>query len=839
MTGGEGEQHMHSIARCLTQPEVIYLSHDVAGVWRSINAGESWEKCLDIGLYINAGQSIAVDPVNPNVVLLEIDNTYNYRSTAAEGLYRSEDGGKTWVRVLATATNYQPSEGRSYREAIAADLDSVQGGIAQVWYAAFPENGVFRSVDGGLSFSQMSSSSLTGHKVVFGVYPVPGESSNLFVATDQGLHLSTEFGANLQPVGDLPAGRVTSVAIDHRDSERVYALVEGLGMYRSLDGGEHFTLLKAFNGYRAFMNPGYPDVIYVVGSQYTIVTHDGGATWIENAVSIGHPETGQIDTGNRMEIDGRISGFAPNPEDPNEAVGFSKASLWKTTDGGRTYIDSSTLFTGFAWSWWNSGAAFDQFDPYRFAFFNNDVGMTITENGGDYFVNRNPEAWYWYQSGLIGWIGTYAGDFQPTPDSSRIVSAVGDYFRTQLMVTSNLGTSWDLLTDYESVNETLDLHIFVAFHPDDPNFVYGGDKTSTDAGLTFEPIDFGVFSSGDPTVLGFCRENADTAYAAYRNGTKILRTDDRGLTWRDYGSLSWSIRPFDSIPTFAADPEDPDIIYTLDSSGDLARFDGTSWESLDVLDMVDGVSAADGYYNYVRRVTVDPRFPEIVYAGMFSSGVDCIWRSTDEGATWENISGTYPRVSSGPLAVSPHTGELFVGTAAGTWIYPPPYETEIKIADKAEPSPAADPVQAYSYEGWCLEHFKLSGYFDPEISGPTADSDDDELSNLIEYAMDRNPNDRDAPGFLSVLTDTNVSEISYTLSFRERTGDSSLDLVLYTSLNLAGWQTIEGSTLTTAKVVETPLSNGLSEFSIELEEAASFTGSRFFKLDASISSSEE
>ena len=41
------------------------------------------------------------------------------------------------------------------------------------------------------------------------------------------------------------------------------------------------------------------------------------------------------------------------------AAGYSLATLWRTEDGGRTFRDSSTGFTGFAWGWWNNAIAFD------------------------------------------------------------------------------------------------------------------------------------------------------------------------------------------------------------------------------------------------------------------------------------------------------------------------------------------------------------------------------------------------------------------------------------------------------------------------------------------------
>ena len=65
MIGGEGEQHNQGIARSLSNPDIIYLSHDVGQVWRSDNGGESWKKTMNKGLHVFAGQSIEVDPVNP------------------------------------------------------------------------------------------------------------------------------------------------------------------------------------------------------------------------------------------------------------------------------------------------------------------------------------------------------------------------------------------------------------------------------------------------------------------------------------------------------------------------------------------------------------------------------------------------------------------------------------------------------------------------------------------------------------------------------------------------------------------------------------------------------
>jgi hypothetical protein len=327
------------------------------------------------------------------------------------------------------------------------------------------------------------------------------------------------------------------------------------------------------------------------------------------------------------------------------------------------FADSSTGFTGYAWSWFSDGAAFDPNDPERFAFFNCDVGMVITANRGDWFERRNDQAWGWYSQGLITWIGAYAGALQPIPGSLRIVASVGGYFNTKLMTTTDEKQSWSLVPDQNN-----ERNLVIEYHLDDPNVVYAGKKISHNGGTSFSDVDFGAFAGYDPSILGMCRSNPDTVYALDEGRRRILRSDDRGSNWSEYAYTSWTFTHLDSLPTFAADPVDCDKVWAIDASGDLASYDGTSWTSTGVLALAGGTE----YGNFVRSVAVDPGNNQVVYAGMHATGVSCVWRSLDGGQTWQDITGNLPRQGAGAMAVNPHTGELFKGSAIGTWIYPPP-----------------------------------------------------------------------------------------------------------------------------------------------------------------------
>ncbi|MBW2523215.1 MAG: hypothetical protein JRI23_03530 [Deltaproteobacteria bacterium] len=664
LSGGEAEQHPHGIARSASNPDVLYLSHDVAGSWRSDDGGDTWHHSLDRGLTVRSGQSIEVDPVDPDLVLFIVDASYDYLAEGYEGLFRSDNGGDDWTRVLTLDPGGSPSARRIYRHNVAYDPASAGSSRAERWYAAFPQGGLYRSDDGGETWSSSPLSSLSGHDVVYAVRAHPTDGQTVYVATSQGLLVSSAQGASLQPHGDLPSGAVSSLEVDPDNPSRIYATVLDVGLYRSTDGGASFSQVRAFDAANAFMNPGFPDTIYLVGtSSNTVITHDGGSSWIEDMVTEPAPGLGR-DTGSwKSRIAGGLSGIVPNPTDADEAVAFSRATLWKTTDGGHVFADSSTGFTGFAWSWWNGGAAFDPNDPDRFAFFNCDVGMAITTTGGDWFENRNAQAWGWYSAGDITWMGAYAGSFQTSAGSQRMVASVGGYFNTKLMTTSDEGVTWELVA-----NQTAEQNLFIAYHPSDPQLVYAGSRISTDGGQTFQSIDFGAYAADNPAIHGMCLADADTIYAIDESRHAILRSDDRGTTWTEYANESWTYRMLDSLPTFAADPVDCDRIYAIDGSGDLAIFDGQSWTSTGVLALAGGTE----YGNHVRTVAVDPGDNQVIYAGMHATGLSCIWRSLDGGSTWEDITENLPRMGMSAMAVNPHTSELYRGSAFGTWIYPAP-----------------------------------------------------------------------------------------------------------------------------------------------------------------------
>lgn len=660
--GGEGEQHMHGIARSLANPDIIYLSQDVAQLWKSIDAGKTWNKLKCANMFVKYAQGIEVDPVNSDIVFaivmhhtsMDVDNARKYA-----GLYRSTDGGDSWTLVLHALSDIN----RSYQHTVAYDAGSIGKKCATRWYAAFNGTAIYRSDNAGISWRKIQS--IDKNEIVHSlqINPVNG---NLYFASQGGVSVLESGIGKLRHLSDngIPRGGVTSVALHPKNNDVIYAVLEGKGLYISENAGRRFELLKAFNAYHVFINQGFPEVIYLTGESESLVSKDAGTSWKQIRLA---PPSG-LGREWKRKMCGKLTGIAPDPRNPANAVAYSQADLWRTNTYGAIFIHSAEKFTGFSWHWWNSGAAFDTWNSDRFIFMNCDVGMVITENAGGYF-ERCAIPWSWVRK-RINWTGMYAGDIMPVAGSRVIVASCGMYFTTKLLRSADGGKNWSIVDDEYNNN------LFVKFHPHAPDIVYAGGKISENSGISFRTIEY--LKKNNAEILGMCAACPDTIYAVTKPRTTILRSDDRGAAWKVYARAPWLLNRLDSKPTFAVHPKNPNIVYTIDAGGDLVKYDGASFTPLGVLKNT-GMSDSG---NFVSVIASDVRFPDILYAGTYMAGTPCVWRSTDGGCTWVDISANLPRAGCGPIAVHPLTGDVMMGTNFGTWIYPPPYGSPNSIYAK-------------------------------------------------------------------------------------------------------------------------------------------------------------
>ncbi|MGH9474989.1 MAG: VPS10 domain-containing protein [Terriglobales bacterium] len=241
------------------QPDTFYFGAVDGGVWKTINDGTTWQPIFDHEPVASIG-AIAVAPSNPDIIYVGTgEPDPRSQSSIGDGMFKSADGGQTWTRIGLQQTR---QIGRIVVDPSNPDrvLVAALGNI----YAATPQRGVYRSSDGGATWTKvLFSNDNTGaidlsmdpsnpqtlyaalwatRRPPWVVYPASNEPGS-------GLYKSTDGGSTWTHLTQgLPAepGRI-GVAVAPSDPNRVYAMVDASakqgGLYRSDDAGATWKLM--------------------------------------------------------------------------------------------------------------------------------------------------------------------------------------------------------------------------------------------------------------------------------------------------------------------------------------------------------------------------------------------------------------------------------------------------------------------------------------------------------------------------------------------------------------------------------------------------------------------
>ncbi len=262
----QGIASIGAIAAAPSAPRILYagtgeadMRSDIAwgdGVYRSTDAGASWTR---VGLSDSRQIGrILVDPHDPNRVFVA-SLGHAGGPNAERGLFRTADGGRTWKRVLFEDENTGAIDA-------AFDPRNPRTIFAALWrtrrppwnvYAPSrgPGSGLYRSTDGGNTWSRISGHGFPSEDVGrIGLAFAPGDPSRMYAIVDAkegGLYVSTDGGAEWTRSSGDPRiwGRgwyFGGVTVDPRDPNTVY--VCNTAIYRSTDGGKTFVPVKGAPG---------------------------------------------------------------------------------------------------------------------------------------------------------------------------------------------------------------------------------------------------------------------------------------------------------------------------------------------------------------------------------------------------------------------------------------------------------------------------------------------------------------------------------------------------------------------------------------------------------------
>jgi photosystem II stability/assembly factor-like uncharacterized protein len=283
------------------------------GVYKSADAGKTWTHLgLDDTQHIG---KIAVDPHNPNVVFVAAIG-HLYAPNADRGVFRSIDGGKTWRKVLfknndvgAVDVVIDPTNSR----VVYACLWNTR---RPPWYTYAPTNGpgggLFKSTDGGTTWTQMTNGLPKEGIGRSGIVVAPTNARRLYAVIDclvpdpnapapaapapgaaggragaqappgqGGFFRSDDAGATWTRLSNDPAlwGRgwyFEKLVVDPKDADTVY--VPNVSVSRTRDGGKTWVALRGSPGgddyHQAWISPDDPNTMIVASDQGAIITRN-------------------------------------------------------------------------------------------------------------------------------------------------------------------------------------------------------------------------------------------------------------------------------------------------------------------------------------------------------------------------------------------------------------------------------------------------------------------------------------------------------------------------------------------------------------------------------------
>lgn len=328
-------------------PSEYYAGVGSGHIWKTTNNGTTFTPVFDnYGAY--AIGAMAIDPTNTNVVWAGTgENTHQRALGYGNGVYKSEDAGKTWK-------NMGLKESRQIGKILIDPRNSDVVYVAaegSVWGPG-GERGMYKTTDGGKTWERIlyiSENTGVNHATMDPrnpdvIYATSEQRRRHFFTKigggpESAVYKTTDGGKNWQKLtSGLPSGHVGGMCIEvsPANPDIVYIIIEAAdekgGFFRSDNRGASWSKMSSYNASGQYFNfivpdPVDPDKVYSL-DVYSKVTVDGGKTW--NNIGI-----------NKRHVDDHCLWI-----NPNNTLHFTiggDGGLYETFDGGEHYVFKSNL----------------------------------------------------------------------------------------------------------------------------------------------------------------------------------------------------------------------------------------------------------------------------------------------------------------------------------------------------------------------------------------------------------------------------------------------------------------------------------------------------------------
>ncbi len=681
-------------------PDVYYAGAASGGVWRSTDGGHRWTPVFDDQPASSIG-SLALAPSDPNVVWAGTGETFiRANISIGNGIYRSTDGGDTWEHRGLERT------GRIGRVVVhPRDPDVVYACALGHTYGPQEDRGVYRTEDGGASWERVlfqdpdtGCADLvmdpTNPRILFaGMWQIEvatwgrtsgGPGSGLWVSRDGGGTWERLRGNGL-PTG--PWGKI-GLGMSRADPDRVYALIETSSnrdfapsdpyqgtLWRSDDGGRSWRMVNASNDLaarwlyytRLAVSPADADEVYFNAPGH-FTSFDGGVSHARTRESPGYDH-------HDMWID---------PTDPDRMVVGHDGGVSISTNRGRSWhrpqLPIAQVYHGHV----------DDAIPYH-VYGNRQDGPSVRVPSNTLTGGSIPIGAFGSVGGCeVGfavpdtvddrtvWTGCYDGLLEVHDLATGLSRDVTVWpVAIESWAASDLEYRWqwtfpieisphDHRTVYvgsQHVHRTRDGgHSWRVISPDltsdDPELQRRmGGLTLDDAGPTVAPVVFAIAES--PLASG-------EIWAGTNDG-RLHVTRDGGETWTDLTAGLRGLPPRGTISNIQPSRHAPGKAYVAVDRHQLGDFEpyvyatddhGATWRRIDA-----GIPRS--VFSFTHVIREDPKQPGLLYVGTENG----VWVSFDDGAAWHALRSNLPPAPVHWIAVQEHFDDLVIATyGRGFWI---------------------------------------------------------------------------------------------------------------------------------------------------------------------------
>jgi photosystem II stability/assembly factor-like uncharacterized protein len=232
------------------RPQYRSYGGETSGLFRTIDGGNTWEE-LTNGLPTAASQkgriSVVIAPSNPQVLYARYADAIG----SIQGVYRSDDGGDSWVTMNSSALNNVGFHWW-FRGVVVDPTD--ENTIYNVDFQ------VQKSTDGGNTwFGVFNNVHVDQHALVFD----PNDPNRLVLGNDGGVYFSPDGGTTWTKDQQLPITQLYRCFVDPSNALGIYLGAQDNSTHRSLTGGpDDYEIIYGGDGFQPLVDPDDSNVIF-------------------------------------------------------------------------------------------------------------------------------------------------------------------------------------------------------------------------------------------------------------------------------------------------------------------------------------------------------------------------------------------------------------------------------------------------------------------------------------------------------------------------------------------------------------------------------------------------